>query len=180
VKAKRKSVSAQRRFNRTYRRDCLLPAVIQKLQTESPLDDTDRWFVLRVLEEIRDGHDARASLDIKPKGGPKPTPGGNNFREWLTLYFLKLRATEPETAVKVHRGRIAKDTGLKDNSVRDIVRQHRKHCEKLLVDPLLALHPPPTSVQASPSSTRTIRYQTPEMIRGAMLAWLSMEKIDDY
>jgi hypothetical protein len=107
------------------RRRVHLDEIINRLDS-GQLDDADRRAILRILKDVRDGYDARAYFGIEHAPGARPHREA--FNKWAVIYFLKLRALEPDKPEKQHRGIVTDETGLSDSRLRNVVRQYRIEC----------------------------------------------------
>jgi hypothetical protein len=138
MKPRPKKSAAAREHERMLQkmRRAYLDKIIEKLQSKQ-LDDADQLMVLQTLKDVRDGYDARAYFGIKAKSGPHPQSEGPH--KWATLYFLKLRALEPNTLEKKHRGIVTDATGLSDSRLRGIVKKYRAELAPVLALPTMTL-----------------------------------------
>jgi len=108
-----------------------LAEVIERVKNKDHnLDSYDRYLISTVLEQIQKGYDARAYFGIAPKRGARQHHEGDH--RWITLYFLKLRAEDPDKLEKAHRGTVCDECGLSDSALRKIVKQQSAFCRPIL------------------------------------------------
>jgi hypothetical protein len=116
-------------------------------------DATDCLAMLRILETVNEGRDAREWFAIKPKRGAPPSTRGS--QKWIAAHYWALRVTDPKHTDQAARDAVANLWGISGERVYAIARPERRKSERIVA--ALGLSVIETTVRIIAPSIKTSR-----------------------